>query len=110
VSQMTLDSASEKMPVSRTDEEKETSRSGRKIALENFSRYYSLAFEMAVAVIAPLLLGWWLDGKTGKGPWFTLGGMILGGAAAFRSVHRVVTESSRKQKKDEESSNKESSE
>ena len=102
MSQMTLDSASEKMPASRTKEEKETSRSGRKIAMESFSRYYSLAFEIAIAVVAPLLLGHWLDGKTGKGPWFTLGGMILGGAAAFRSVNRVVTESSRRQKKDEE--------
>lgn len=107
---MTLESVSERRPVNRTGEEKETSRRGRKKAMESFSRYYSLAFEIAIAVIVPILIGRWLDGKTGKEPWFTLGGMILGGVAAFRSVHRVVSEESRARKRDEESSDQESSE
>lgn len=107
---MRLESASENMPVNRTGEHKETSRRGRKKAMESFSRYYSLAFEIAIAVIVPILIGRWLDGKTGKDPWFTLGGMLLGGAAAFRSVHRVVSEESRASKRDKESSKQDMSE
>jgi F0F1-type ATP synthase assembly protein I len=92
------------MAVTGNGQEKERYRTGRKKAMESFSRYYSLAFEMAIAVVVPILIGRWLDGKTGKDPWFTLGGMVLGGAAAFRSVHRTVTEVSRNEKKDGESS------
>jgi F0F1-type ATP synthase assembly protein I len=98
------------MPMSGNGKEKEDSQSGRKAALQSFSWAFTLSVEIAVAVIAPTVLGWWLDGKTGKSPWFTIGGMILGSAAAARSVHRTVTEVSRKQREDEESSNKESSE
>jgi F0F1-type ATP synthase assembly protein I len=65
----------------------------REKTLRKFGRFYSLAFEMAIAVIVPILIGRWLDGKTGKEPWFTIGGMILGGAAAIRSAYRAMTES-----------------
>ncbi|RJP18360.1 MAG: AtpZ/AtpI family protein [Candidatus Abyssobacteria bacterium SURF_5] len=52
---------------------------------------FTLSVEMAVAVIVPLLIGRWLDAKTGKSPWFTIGGVILGGAAAIRSAYRTLT-------------------
>ena len=95
------------MPVSGSGKEKEDSESGRKAALQSFSRGYSLAVEIAVAVIAPTLFGWWLDGKTGKAPWFTIGGMILGGAAAARSVQRFYRESQEADRKGKEPSDTE---
>lgn len=64
----------------------------RKKSIDKFGIAYSLAIEMAVAVIVPILIGRWLDAKTGKDPWFTLGGVILGGAAALRSAYRALTE------------------
>ena len=64
----------------------------RKGAWNKFSVAYSLAVEMAIAVIVPILIGRWLDGKTGMGPWFTLGGLVLGGAAAIRSAYRALVE------------------
>lgn len=64
----------------------------RKGTLNKFSVAYSLAIEMAIAVIVPILIGRWLDGKTGMGPWFTLGGLVLGGAAAIRSAYRALIE------------------
>ena len=74
----------------------------RNNALQSFSRYYTLAIEMAIAVIAPLLLGRWLDARTGKDPWFTIAGMILGGAAAIRSAHRAISESLKSLERDRE--------
>jgi F0F1-type ATP synthase assembly protein I len=64
----------------------------RKRVLEKFGVAYSLAIEMAIAVIVPILIGRWLDAKTGKSPWFTVGGLILGGAAAIRSAYRAMKE------------------
>jgi F0F1-type ATP synthase assembly protein I len=69
--------------------------------LEQFGRFYTLAIEMAVAVIVPMLIGLWLDKKTGKSPWFTLAGTILGGAAAIRSAHRTLSEALREREKKE---------
>jgi F0F1-type ATP synthase assembly protein I len=70
----------------------------------NFSRKfglaYSLAFEMAIAVIVPVLVGSWLDSHTGKGPWFTIGGAVLGGAAAMRSAYRTLMELQKKSDND----------
>ena len=77
---------------------------GRNKALENFSRYYTLAIEMVVAVVAPVLVGQWLDSRTGKAPWFTIIGAVLGGAAAIRSAHRTITQSLRSLERDEGSS------
>jgi len=60
--------------------------------LNKFSVAYSLAVEMAIAVLLPTLVGWWLDKKTGRTPWFTLGGVILGGAAAIRSAYKALVQ------------------
>lgn len=84
------------------------SRRGSK-PVQEASRYHTLAIEIAIAVIAPTLGGHWLDTKTGRGPWFTIAGLILGAAAAFRSVQRVHHESQRALKKAEELSGAESS-
>ncbi|MBI4831314.1 MAG: AtpZ/AtpI family protein [Candidatus Lindowbacteria bacterium] len=70
----------------------------RSNAIEAFGRAFTLGIEMAVAVLLPVFIGQWLDKKTGNDPWFTVGGMILGGAAAIRSAYRALTESLRSQK------------
>jgi F0F1-type ATP synthase assembly protein I len=69
------------------------------VAMRMVARYYVLTIEIAVAVIVPILIGRWLDGKTGREPWFTIAGMILGGAAAVRSAQRAYTEMLRDQDK-----------
>ena len=80
---------------------------GRKKALADFSRYHTLAVEIAVAVIAPILAGRWLDSRTGKDPWFMIIGMILGAAAAARSVHRTIMESREDIRGDEKTASRE---
>ena len=62
-------------------------------AARGFSRSYTFGMDIAVAVIAPIFIGRWLDSKTGKEPWFMIGGMLLGAAAAVRSVQRFHRES-----------------
>lgn len=89
---------------SRSEGSERKKRRGPNRTVQGFSRYYSLAFEMAIAVIAPTLLGRWLDTRTGKEPWFTIGGVILGGAAAVRSAQRAYAESMRELKRDKNSS------
>lgn len=95
----------------RSDSEKSNGaafrRGGRLV--QEATRYHTLAIEIAIAVIAPTLGGHWLDTKTGRGPWFTIAGLILGAAVAFRSVQRVHHESQRALKKAEELSGAESS-
>jgi F0F1-type ATP synthase assembly protein I len=71
--------------------------------VDKFGVAYTLAIEMAVAVIVPVLIGRWLDGKTGKDPWFTIGGMILGGAAAMRSAYRALTRMQKDRERGEQS-------
>jgi F0F1-type ATP synthase assembly protein I len=79
-------------------------------AIRGFSRAHTLAVEIAVAVVAPTLAGWWLDSKTGKEPWFMIAGMVLGGAVVFRSVQRAYHESLRNNRSDDKKPETESSE
>jgi ATP synthase protein I len=58
-----------------------------------FSRYlqYStFGLELVVFVVGGLLLGQWLDGKLGTAPWLLLLCLLLGLAAAFRNLIRLV--------------------
>jgi F0F1-type ATP synthase assembly protein I len=77
-------------------------------AMEAFGRALTLGIEMTIAVLLPVFIGQWLDKKTGNDPWFTIGGMILGGAAAIRSAYRALTESLSDLKKQEKSSDEKS--
>ena len=77
---------------------------GRNKTISGFGMAWTLSVEIAVAALLPILLGHWLDSKTGKGPWFTLAGMVLGGAAAIRSAYRTLKEWSEIRKDNQNSS------
>ncbi len=53
-----------------------------------------VAYSIPIALIAPIILltagGWWLDEKLHKSPYFTLGGALLGAAAGFLNMIRMV--------------------
>ena len=78
-----------------TGESKQPAIRGRNKPMREFSRYHAFAVEIAVAILAPTFAGHWLDSKTGKEPWFLIAGLVLGTAAAVRSVQRVYGESQR---------------
>jgi F0F1-type ATP synthase assembly protein I len=101
---------SESVSENPAGESKQSAIRGRNKPMQEFSRYHTLAIEIAFAIIAPMLAGHWLDAKTGKDPWFTIGGMFLGAAAAFRSAQRAYGESQRALKDAEKSSDREPSE
>lgn len=53
-------------------------------------RFSGLGLEMGAAVAIGAWVGWWLDGRYDTAPWGILGGVLLGGAAAGRTVWRSL--------------------
>lgn len=45
---------------------------------EKYKQYLSLGAEIAAALSAPILFGYWLDQKTQSSPWFLLAGVGAG--------------------------------
>jgi F0F1-type ATP synthase assembly protein I len=57
-------------------------------------RYAHLGFQLALSTGLFLLGGWWLDGKLGTVPLFTIVGAMAGAAAGFYSmVHQLMRKS-----------------
>jgi F0F1-type ATP synthase assembly protein I len=48
------------------------------------------ALQLAAAVVVMLLVGQWLDGKLGTGPWLMLAGLMTGFAGGFYSFMRSI--------------------
>ena len=61
----------------------------------------SVGLEMAVAVVAGLLLGMWLDRKLGAAPWMMILGLVLGFTTGMRGVWRHVAAADRAVKESE---------
>jgi len=53
--------------------------------------YGSLGIEMAAAVLIGNLTGYWADKWLGTQPWILIIGFILGAAAGFRSLYRIIS-------------------
>ena len=100
----------ESVPAKMIDGPSKTKGRRSNEGVQGFSRSHTLAVEIAIAVIAPTLAGWWLDSKTGKDPWFTIAGLVLGGAAVVRSVQRFYSESRQMNESGDQSPEAESSE
>lgn len=49
-----------------------------------------LGWYIATAIVAPTLIGVWLDGKTGTAPLFLLVGLMLGVLVAFYGTYRMA--------------------
>lgn len=49
-----------------------------------------LGWYIGLSIVLPLLAGWWLDGKVGTMPWFTLLGLVMGLVLAFTGAYRMV--------------------
>ncbi|MBI2340317.1 MAG: AtpZ/AtpI family protein [Deltaproteobacteria bacterium] len=52
--------------------------------------YGAMGFQLAASVVAGLFLGGWADKKWGSAPWLTLIGLILGAAAGFYNLFRIL--------------------
>jgi len=59
---------------------------------------YGLAW--ALSTLFFLFGGWWLDGKVGTAPLFTILGAFVGGGAGFYSLYRHIAAASGDQNED----------
>ena len=66
---------------------KESQRSQLVGALGQYTGY-GLTWALATGLF--LGCGWWLDGKIGTAPLFTIVGAFVGGAAGFYSLYRHI--------------------
>lgn len=48
-------------------------------------------FEFAVAILAGVFGGWWVDRRAGTGPWLLMLGAFVGASAGFYRLYRVLT-------------------
>jgi len=62
--------------------------------------FAGVGIQFAVAIIAFLFAGQWLDERIGTKPVFTIVGVFLGAGAAFYNMYRKITAA---QKQDDES-------
>ena len=56
----------------------------------NAMRFTGMGWSIAVAVILGVLIGNWLDGKAGTHPLFLILGILLGLAASFTVIIRLL--------------------
>ena len=65
-------------------------------------QYTGHGLTWALSTLLFLLGGWWLDGKVGTTPLFTILGAFVGAGAGFYSLYSHLTEEPRKRDEDGE--------
>jgi ATP synthase protein I len=56
------------------------------------STFAGVGLQFAVAIVAFVLLGQWVDRKLGTAPVFLIIGVFVGGGGAFYSLYRRITQ------------------
>lgn len=59
--------------------------------VRELGRYTGFGLTWALSVLFFLLIGYWLDGRLGTLPWFTIAGAFIGAAGGFFSLYRGLT-------------------
>ena len=78
------------------DEKRQQARSGKGLSGADFA---GVGVQFAVAIVAFLYAGQWLDRRFGFDGLFTIAGVFVGAGAAFYNMYRKITAA---QKKDDE--------
>ncbi len=55
------------------------------------AQFTGLGWYIAAAIVAPTLLGVWIDGKAGTEPLFLLVGLLLGVIVAFYGTYKMAS-------------------
>lgn len=58
--------------------------------------FAGVGMQFAVAIIAFLFVGQWLDKRVGTNGLFTIAGVFVGGGAAFYNMYRKITAAQRR--------------
>lgn len=69
-------------------------------------RYSSLGLEMGVAIAIGLVIGIYLDRRFGSSPWLTIIFFLLGVAAGFKNIIRLIIEEADKKENEERNSDR----
>lgn len=64
---------------------------GRGRAAPTGAQFAGAGLQFAVAIVAFMFLGIWLDKRLGSSPWFVLVCVFLGAGAGFYSIYRKLT-------------------
>ena len=70
----------------------------RRRVVRELGRYTGLGLTWALSVLFFLLIGYWLDGRLGTLPWFTMIGAFVGAAGGFLSLYKVLMAASRSER------------
>ena len=55
------------------------------------AQFTGIGWYIATAIVAPTLLGVWVDGKVGSEPLFLLIGLLLGVVASFYGTYKMAS-------------------
>jgi F0F1-type ATP synthase assembly protein I len=75
------------------DEKRPQSSSNKRLSGADFA---GVGVQFAVAIIAFLFAGQWLDNRLGTNGLFTIVGVFVGGGAAFYNMYRKITAAQRR--------------
>lgn len=62
----------------------------KKDLLTAYAIYGFVGVQLAVSVVAGLLFGNYVDKKMGNTPWFTIIGLVIGSAAGFYNLFKLL--------------------
>ena len=75
----------------------------RRSATSSSASYAGAGLQFAIALIAFLFLGQWLDDRFGTSPWLMMLGVFIGGGGGFYSMYRkLMAEQAREEREREE--------
>ncbi|HUP19346.1 MAG TPA: AtpZ/AtpI family protein [Gemmatimonadota bacterium] len=66
----------------------------RRRVVRELGRFTGFGLAWALSVLVFLLAGYWLDGRLGTLPWFTILGAFVGAAGGFVSLYRGIVAAS----------------
>ncbi len=64
-----------------------------------YGKYIQFGTNLALSMVFPVLLGFWLDSRYETKPWFTLGGVTLGMVAVVWNMIKLGIETNNESKK-----------
>ncbi len=78
-------------------------KSDKKVAgaYSEIGPYASLGIQFAVTILLFLAVGWWLDGRLGTTPLFTLLGTLFGAVGGFYKLYKTLIDLDEKRKREE---------